>query len=469
MRPLEIALLLGGVFAFALLAVPRLRATRWPLYAAAVVALLAVVQVAVEGARWQIIPSYALAGILLIAALLPRRGFVQIATLGAALVALLVSIALPIAVPLFSFPAPTGPYAIGTLTYHWTDETRPDLSDPAAPRELMAQVWYPATVPPDPHYDSYIQDSMNFAPLPGGLPFPGFFFNHLKDVRTHAMRAAPVASGTERFPVLIFSPGGQGFRQHNTFEVEELVSHGYIVAAIDHPGAAREVVFPDGRRAEFDPVKVDVPGFLADPAKGTDLFHYLAADVSFALDQLTAVDASDPNAVLTGRLDTGRFGMFGVSLGGLVTAEACHLDPRLKACLIEDVFVPRDVIDAGLAQPAMWITRDATTMRAEGWTGHVIALHRDTMRAAYQGARSNAYFVEIPGAFHLNFTDLPYTVATPIARQLGLIGPTDWTRAHTIINAYATAFFDRHLKQQQAALLDGPSESFPEIGIESRR
>jgi hypothetical protein len=34
----------------------------------------------------------------------------------------------------------------------------------------------------------------------------------------------------------------------NTFQVEELVSHGYIIVAIDQPYAAASVVFPDGRQ-----------------------------------------------------------------------------------------------------------------------------------------------------------------------------------------------------------------------------
>ena len=42
--------------------------------------------------------------------------------------------------------------------------------------------------------------------------------------------------------------GLSGFRQMNTFQVEELVSHGYIVAAIDQPYAAASVVFPDGHQ-----------------------------------------------------------------------------------------------------------------------------------------------------------------------------------------------------------------------------
>ena len=45
--------------------------------------------------------------------------------------------------------------------------------------------------------------------------------------------------------MLIFLEGLTGYRQMNTFQVEELVSHGYIVVGIDQPGVAASVVFPD--------------------------------------------------------------------------------------------------------------------------------------------------------------------------------------------------------------------------------
>ena len=51
------------------------------------------------------------------------------------------------------------------------------------------------------------------------------------------------------YPLLIFLQGATGFRQMNTFQVEHLVSHGYIVASIDQPGAPAAVVFPDGLQA----------------------------------------------------------------------------------------------------------------------------------------------------------------------------------------------------------------------------
>jgi hypothetical protein len=50
----------------------------------------------------------------------------------------------------FRFPHPTGRHGIGTLTYHWVDADRPEAftADPDDRRELMVQLWYPAT--PDP-------------------------------------------------------------------------------------------------------------------------------------------------------------------------------------------------------------------------------------------------------------------------------------------------------------------------------
>ena len=113
-----------------------------------------------------------------------------------------------------------------------------------------------------------------------------------------------------------FSHGRGGYRQHNTLQVEELVSHGYIVAAIDHPYAAIGVVFPDGRLAIFD-VR------MADRAFLKSIIPYLAQDAVFTLDELAVLNHADPNGILTGRLDLRRAGIFGVSLGGAVSADRC--------------------------------------------------------------------------------------------------------------------------------------------------
>jgi hypothetical protein len=88
---------------------------------------------------------------------------------------------------------------------------------------------------------------------------PGFMFGHFKYVTTNAFASSPAAVDQPSYPVLIFLEGATGFRQMNTFQVEEMVSHGYIVVAIDQPGTAADVVFPDGRQAmwsSLDPMKL---------------------------------------------------------------------------------------------------------------------------------------------------------------------------------------------------------------------
>jgi pimeloyl-ACP methyl ester carboxylesterase len=267
-------------------------------------------------------------------------------------------------------------------------------------------------------------------------------------------------------------------RRHNTCQVEELVSHGYIVATIDQRYAA-SVVFPDGRQAvglsrdQMKPlVRASYTPVATAPTLNGQTFNdgivpYLAQDARFTLDRLAALNQADPDDILTGRLDLERAGVFGISLGGIVGAETCRLEPRLRACLLMDAPMPTDVVRAGLRQPAMWITRDAETMRREGWAETEIDEHQTTMWAVYQDLPGDGYFVRVRGMFHLNLTDYP--LVSPLLPLAGITGPIDAQRAHRIVNAYSLAFFDRHLKGQPAALLDGPAAQYPDVALETRR
>jgi hypothetical protein len=397
------------------------------------------------------------------------------------------STVLPQIIPVFRLPRPGGPYEIGTLTYHWVDADRPEVfaADPNARRELMVQIWYPARGDPSSPRAPYLPDAGAVLPVFLRLHHvPEFLFRHLQHATSNAIPSAAVADDEPGYPVLIFLEGTTGFRQMNTFQVEELVSHGYIVAAIDQPYAAASVVFPDGRQAVMLPIEQTQPlirqSYIpAQPAPTLNgrafedgIISYFAQDVIFTLDQLTALNQADPNGILTGRLDLQRAGAFGVSLGGIVGSEACRLEPRLRACLMMDSPMPTSVVRAGLIQPGMWITRDVETMRLErrragGWSEAEIHAHQTSMRAAFESLPGDGYFVQVPGMFHSNLTDIPSW--SPLLRLLGAAGPINVQRAHRIINAYTVAFFDRHLKGHTAALLDGPAAQYPEVLFQTRR
>jgi predicted dienelactone hydrolase len=498
-RPLETVLVVVNLGAFVVLVTPFRGKARWVRYTAVIPPLITGTHLLVEGPRWQMIPAYALGGLVLPAGLAwplrntkPARASAgrtqshrRAARIGIGLgvLGLATSTALPTILPVFRFPHPTGPYDIGTLTYHWVDVGRPEVfaADRDARRELMVQIWYPAKGDPSSPRTPYIQDADVVAPaLARFVRLPEFALAHLKYVMSNAIPSAPVADGDGSFPVLIFLEGLGGYRQMNTFQVEELVSHGYIVAAIDQPYAASMVVYPDGREAAYDS-RLEPPhrnaGYDPRTAPAHSAFAdahipYFAQDVSFTLDQLTSVNQADPNGILTGRLDLQRSGLFGHSLGGIVGGEACLRDPRLRACLLEDAYMTDDVVQTGLTQPTMWITRDADTMRLErqrsgGWSEAAIHEHLTTMRAVHDSLPGDGYYVQVPGSFHVDMNDVP--MVSPLAQRFGLSGPIGADRAHRIINAYTVAFFDRHLKNKPAPLLDGPATQYPEVRIETRR
>ena len=75
-----------------------------------------------------------------------KRPLALIVAVGLGLLGLALYFTLLIALPVFHFPQPGGPYSIGTLTYHWVDTNRAEAfsADASARRELMVQIWYPA-------------------------------------------------------------------------------------------------------------------------------------------------------------------------------------------------------------------------------------------------------------------------------------------------------------------------------------
>ena len=478
MRPLELLLALANLAAFLTLTVASLR--RWNKMVVPLAAVVAVTQALIEGVRWQMVPAYALNAAFLVVWVLqrdrssaPRSARPLAARLGAGLAALLgalglvVSTALPMLIPIFHFPHPTGPYAVGTVTEHWIDTARGEVftPDPNDHRELMVQIWFPARGDRSAPRAKYIEHSETLAPLAQLMKLPGFVLSHLRYVVTNAIPSASVAEGGP-FPVLVMVHGRGGMRQENTMLAEELASHGYVVAGMDQPYAASGVAFPDGRMAPFDPRMFD-PSHPGHPAFLDRVMPFLAQDAQFTLDQLARLNRSDPRGLLTGRLDLARAGIFGHSLGGAVTGEACLRDARFKAGLAIDVWMPPDVARSGLRQPMMWITRDAASMKLERWDQRDIDETQGTIGTVFASLPGDGYVVRVPGAFHANFSDLP--LFSPLARRLGLIGPIDAERADTILNTFALAFFDRHLKGRPAPLLDHPEERFPEVRLERRR
>ncbi|WP_433491627.1 alpha/beta hydrolase family protein [Nocardia grenadensis] len=454
--------------------------------------LAACAQLLADGYRWPMVPAYVLSVTLAVVWTLgaTRTGsapkWLHALGIVSGTVIVAVSVATPVAVPVFGLPQPGGPYAIGTVTYHWRDAVRREIfdPDPTARRELMAQVWYPAEAATDASTAPYVADAKELSAAAGPLlGAPGFVFDFWDRVPTHATRRPSVAAARPRYPVLVFASGLNAFRQSNMFQVERLVSHGFVVVGLDQPYTSAATVFPDGRTIAgwtkdrvYPAIQQSLTPVTPAPALGYaelpgGLLPYLAGDIGFALDQLARLNAEDPEGLLTGRLDLERAGAFGVSLGAMTVGQACHADRRLRACSMMDAAMPADVVRDGPRQPSMWLTRDAGSIllerdRSGGWPDREITETITTQRDVFAASRpGQGYHVEIPGMFHLNFTDAP--AWTPLAQKIGLSGPIGGARGHEIVAAYTLAFFERFLSGGHSALLDGPAP-WSEIRIERR-
>jgi Predicted dienelactone hydrolase len=69
----------------------------------------------------------------------------------------------------------------------------------------------------------------------------------LSTVRTNAVSDATPAGRQRAHPLVVLSPGFTNSRSTLTALAEDLASHGYVVAGIDHTYESFATAFPDGR------------------------------------------------------------------------------------------------------------------------------------------------------------------------------------------------------------------------------
>ena len=360
------------------------------------------------------------------------------------------------------FAKPTGKYAIGTMSYCITDPDREEIfiTDKYQARQIPIQVWYPAENTSQPDYAPYIPEAIKVSEaISELLHIPKALLYPLQFKRSNALVKAPINKEKVQYPVLLYLTGLYGHRCISTFQIQELVSQGYIVVGIDCPMAVALATFPDGSTLK------SLPRTLIDPMLNESLTEenpllnyngktfeggliaYFAKDVSRVIDFLTILNTNDPNNLLYNKLNLDRLGAFGVSLGGVIVSEASWRDRRIKASLIMESPIPKKIAQTGLPVPIMVITRPAEAMRAErkksgGWTESDIEQHLSTMRALFENT-AESEFVQLPDMFHVDFTDVPLWV--PFPHLLGFSGKTPIEQTHDKLNGLTLTFFKEYL------------------------
>ncbi len=428
MRPLEFLILVTLFLSLFGRWFPPIKRSRLIDLLPSLAVLLTVIHLALERFRWQMVPAYGLI-LLLFLLSLPRiirsdrpadagssRRVLAITGFLLRLPVFVFVAALPILLPVFRLPEPTGPFPVGTTKLHLVDRTRAEIFTPGPSdhRELVVQVWYPAQVAPGARRATYMEK----APLQ---------FSHLSLVRTHSFLDAPISDAQPSYPVLIFS-------------------HGYVVCSIAHPYHAVVTVFPDGRVVPTDSTLVNQ--YMAGSFSARDMAEHLRIwtdDTLFLIDELETLRAGEPASTFAGRLDMTRLGFFGNSFGGTTAVEVCSIDERCQAGVNLDGGAEAD---SPLKQPFLFIM-------SGGRASYV--------RRALNAVENAAYGITVRGATHLDFCDV--TLYSPVFKYTRFFGPIGGRRMVRIVNKYTLAFFDKHLKGRSSPLLDGCDPDSPCVEV----
>lgn len=242
---------------------------------------------------------------------------------------------------------------------------------------------------------------------------------------------APVAPG--RHPLLVFSHGYLGAGDQSIFLTEHLSRRGYIVAAVDHADALGRAGI--GGAAAF-----------ARPQDWiTETYHDRRQDMTALIDRLVAAD-SEASSFLHRRVDVERIGAIGHSLGGytvlgLAGARASWRDRRVRAVLGLSPYV------APYLQPHAEVSVDVPVMQQGGTFDFGITPDLPAMHERLDGER---YLLVLRGEYHLGWTNLA-TIGRETTAAVARGNPR-W------IVGYASAFFDRHLRERDHSnLLDRPN------------
>ncbi len=351
--------------------------------------------------------------------------------------------------PRLTLPRPTGPHRVGTVSLHLVDNSRPDpVAGPGRYRELMASVWYPAAGDVERHR---LAPWMPAASMRALLVSAGFAADAVTAPITAGRVGASALRTPNRSPVIVFSHGSKGHRAETIIVVQELASHGYVVVTVDHTYDAISE-FPDGR--------------LVVPGNGSFTPWDHAHDISFVLDRIEDLAAGrNPDAEgrslppgLGRALDVRRIGMFGWSKGATATALVMNTDRRVRAGLSFDGPMQSAPPPTDLDRPFMLMTgefsRAAEPSVDEFWS----LLHGWRLTVAVDRAGHRAYC-----DYQWLIPQLARIVGMSEEDLVGWVGTLDPARAVRIQQAYPLAFFDLHLRHRRQRLLDGPSQTFPEV------
>jgi predicted dienelactone hydrolase len=284
--------------------------------------------------------------------------------------------------------------------------------DSARGRPLRTEIWYPADesargLPPAPITD-FVDASLAAALADSTVPL----------VAVRDVQISPDAP----FPLVAFSHGNGGIRFQNTFQVERLASHGFVVVSPDHTGNTLLDLGQDPQSATNRPL-----------------------DISFLYDELTRL-TGESGSTFAGWVDISvPFGVTGHSFGSFTSLSVASMDPRVGAAL--PIAAPGPVSATYSAPTLLMLGTEDKTIEEDLNQG---------IRNVYDVLPGPRWLVEVVDAGHYSFT-ISCLTGTGLgdgdgcgeAERFADGSPFTFPPAEEVwevVDAYSVALFGRYLK-----------------------
>jgi len=129
-------------------------------------------------------------------------------------------------------------------------------------------------------------------------------------------------------PLVLYAPGWGGIRTSSSIQLENLASHGFVVVGCDDV-ASDPATDPDRG------VSIELQSDAALQATLERAGRHVVLQANRILEVLRALEGGQASA-LAGRLDLGRVGAMGYSMGGAAAIQAGLVDHRIRAVLNVD-------------------------------------------------------------------------------------------------------------------------------------
>ena len=245
---------------------------------------------------------------------------------------------------------------------------------------------------------------------------------------------APTTGGP--YPVIIFSHGLGGSDKGYSYLGEYWAAHGYISVHVQHLGSDSAVIWP--------PEKMQLA------MKNVDNYVNRPKDISFAIDQVTALNAAP--GPWHGKFDLNWIGVAGHSFGAYTTMAIAGANPIAPSGEVEKLGDPRVKAVIAMSTPPLkgqdFANVHIPALHLTGTDDQIRIVHNDAVtsrRIPFDQARGpDTYLIIFNGADHMTFSGRIGLFATDEQKQRD-------AEIHPEICEVTTTFWNAYLKGKQNA------------------